>query len=81
MAIASCDLVITSCTSIAHLSGAMGIPTWIIPPVLPYYLWAYPINKTVWYNSVKLFRQKMYGSWNEPFNEIKLALQKGEINA
>lgn len=81
MAIASCDLVITSCTSIAHLSGAMGVPTWIIPPVLPYYLWAYPINKTVWYNSVKLFRQKMYGSWNEPFKEIKLALQKGEINA
>ena len=81
MAIASCDLIITSCTSIAHLAGAMGVPTWIVVPILPYYLWAYPINKTVWYNSVTLFRQKVYGDWSHPFNEIKNKLQKGELNA
>ncbi|GAH17473.1 unnamed protein product, partial [marine sediment metagenome] len=31
------DLVITSCTGLAHLSAAMGKPTWIVVPVLPYW--------------------------------------------
>ena len=34
-AIENMDLVITSCTSIAHLSAAMGKPTWVIVPLLP----------------------------------------------
>ena len=57
-AIASCDLVITSCTSVAHLAGAMGTKTWIIIPILPYYLWALPGEKTSYYDSVTLFRQE-----------------------
>jgi hypothetical protein len=75
MAIASCDLVITSCTSIAHLSGSMGIPTWIVTPILPYYLWAPKGNTTVWYDSVKLYRQEVFGDWSAPFNQIKNDLQ------
>lgn len=75
MAAASCDLVITSCTSVAHLCGAMGIPTWIIVPVLPYYLWAPSGNTTVWYDSVKLYRQEIFGEWSTPFDRIKNDLQ------
>ena len=74
-ALSSCDLVITSCTSVAHLSGSMGIPTWIVVPVLPYYLWAPPGNTTVWYDSVKLYRQEVFGDWSVPFDQIKLDLQ------
>ena len=75
MALSSCDLVITSCTSVAHLSGSLGIPTWIVVPVLPYYLWAPPGNTTVWYDSVKLYRQEVFGDWSAPFDQIKLDLQ------
>jgi hypothetical protein len=73
-AIASCDLVITSCTSVAHLAAAMGVETWIVVPVLPYYLWAPPTNTTVWYNSVTLFRQTVFGDWHSPFNSISAKL-------
>lgn len=75
LALASCDLIITSCTSVAHLAGSMGIPTWIVVPVLPYYLWAPPGNTTVWYDSVKLYRQEVFGDWSTPFNHIKNDLQ------
>jgi hypothetical protein len=75
LALASCDLVITSCTSVAHLSGSMGIPTWIVVPILPYYLWAPQGNTTVWYDSVKLYRQEVFGDWSAPFNQIKKDLQ------
>ena len=74
-ALSSCDLVITSCTSVAHLSGSLGIPTWIVVPVLPYYLWAPSGNTTVWYDSVKLYRQEVFGDWSAPFDQIKLDLQ------
>ena len=68
--ISRCDLVISSCTSVAHLAGAMGIETWIVVPILPYYLWALPGNTTPNYDSVTLFRQKKYGNWNAPFKTM-----------
>ncbi|MAE43319.1 hypothetical protein CMO93_06090 [Candidatus Woesearchaeota archaeon] len=76
-AINKCDLVISSCTSVAHLAGAMGIKTWIITPILPYYLWALPGEKTPYYDSVTLFRQEKYGDWTAPFEKIKEKLEKG----
>ena len=81
-AVASCDLVITSCTSVAHLSAAMGVQTWIVVPILPYYLWAKSGDKTEWYNSVTLFRQEVYGDWNAPFQKIQKQLIKlGDTDA
>jgi sulfotransferase len=73
-AIASCDLVISSCTSVAHLSAAMGVQTWIVVPILPYYLWAKESNTTPWYDSVTLFRQEAFGDWTGPFEKINLKL-------
>ena len=64
------DLIITSCTSIAHLSGAMGKPTWVIVPALPYYVWSLPGNTSPWYNSVKLYRQEKYGTWDSIFDKL-----------
>ena len=69
------DLVITSCTSIAHLAGAMGKETWVIVPVLPYYAWAVAGEKSVWYETVKLFRQEKYGEWDAPLIKVRQALE------
>lgn len=72
----SLDLVITSCTSIAHCAGALGKETWVVVPTLPYYCWALPGNTSPWYDSVRLFRQEKYGDWEAPFAEIKAALEE-----
>lgn len=69
------DLVITSCTSIAHMAAAIGKETWIIVPVLPYYLWAMPGDTSPWYTSVRLFRQEVYGSWDAPLSAVTKALK------
>ena len=73
--ISKCELVISSCTSVAHMSAAMGVPTWVVVPILPYYLWALPGNKSPYYDSVTLFRQEKYGDWSAPFEKIKENLQ------
>jgi hypothetical protein len=70
------DLVITSCTSIAHLSAALGKETWIITPIMPYYAWAEIKETSVWYDSVRLFRQDQYGEWDTPLNNIHNELIK-----
>jgi hypothetical protein len=70
------DLVITSCTSIAHLASAMGKPTWVIVPLLPYHIWAYGGDHSPWYqDSTRIFRQTKFGNWDETFEEIKQELK------
>lgn len=69
------DLVITSCTSIAHLASAMGKPTWVIVPILPYHIWAYGNDHCPWYqNTTKIFRQTKFGNWDDPFERIEKEL-------
>lgn len=76
-ALSCMDLVITSCTSVAHLAAALGKETWIIVPILPYYIWAFPGEKSPWYDSVRLFRQTTFGDWQDPFFRLQAAvLQK-----
>lgn len=76
-AIQNLDLVITSCTSIAHLSAAMGKPTWVIVPLLPYHIWAYGDEHSPWYQkTTRIFRQKKFGCWEETFNNVENALIK-----
>ncbi len=78
-AVSTCDLVISSCTSVSHLSAAMGVPTWVVIPVMGYYLYAEPGPKTPYYNSMRLFRQQKYGDWTHPFEEIKALNYEHEL--
>jgi len=49
-ALVSClDLVVTVDTSIAHLAGAMGRPTWIMLPYMPDYRWLLDRDDSPWY--------------------------------
>jgi hypothetical protein len=73
-AAASCDLVISSCTSVSHIAAAMGIETWVITPIMPYFLYALDGDKTPYYDSMRLFRQEMFGDWSAPFDQIKARL-------
>ena len=74
--IAGCDLIISSCTSVAHLAASMGIPTWVVVPIMPYYTWAVPGNTSKWYDSVRVYRQTKYGEWETPFNQIRKDLEE-----
>jgi hypothetical protein len=75
--IANLDLVITSCTSIAHLASAMGKPTWVIVPLLPYHVWAYGGDHSPWYQkTTKVFRQTKFGDWTETFQKVSDELKE-----
>jgi hypothetical protein len=70
------DLVITSCTSVAHVAAALGKPTWIVMPLLPYYTWADMKKESYWYKTVSCYRQKAWQDWSAPCEEVRNDLVK-----
>jgi len=64
------DLVVTTDTAIAHLSGAMGKPTWVATSHVPEWRWQRHGESSPWYPSVRLFRQRQFGDWAEVFSRM-----------
>jgi hypothetical protein len=71
---AGCDLVITADTAVAHLAGALGVPTWIALPLVPDWRWMLDRADSPWYPTARLFRQRAQGDWKGVFSEIEAAL-------
>ena len=76
--IANCDLVISSDSCVAHLSGAMGIPTWLALRWIPEWRWGLEGKSTDWYCSLRLFRQRFDGDWAGVIREMRQELNKSD---
>jgi hypothetical protein len=52
----SCDLIVTVDTGVAHLAGALGLPTWVILPTFS--AWYYMLGSSLHplYPNMRLFR-------------------------
>ena len=74
--VANCDLVITSDTSVAHLVGGMGKTTWLLLQKVPDWRWGLDGETTFWYPSMRLFRQRERGNWDEVMERVAEALQQ-----
>lgn len=68
--VGSLDLVITVCTSIAHLAGGLGIPTWVLLDANPHWIWMSERNDSPWYPNTRLYRQPAYGEWAPVFEAL-----------
>lgn len=58
------DLVVTVDTSIAHLSGAVGAPTFLLLSHVPDWRWLRDREDSPWYPTMRLFRQPARGDWD-----------------
>jgi hypothetical protein len=68
------DLVITADTMVAHLSGALGVPTWTLLPTPADWRWMDDRDDSPWYPSMRLFRQPTPGDWRSVLRAVRAAL-------
>jgi hypothetical protein len=68
------NALVTVCTSWAHLGGALGIPTLVMLCHNADWRWGLE-NRTPWYRSVQIFRQKSPGEWKSVVDDVLLALK------
>jgi hypothetical protein len=57
------DLVISADTAVAHLTGALGLPLWVMIPWLSDHRWLMERSDSPWYKTATLFRQKEVNNW------------------
>lgn len=67
----SMDIVISVDTSLAHLSGALGIKVLLLLPYVAEWRWLEGEHITPWYNSMTLFRQDSPGNWKSVVSQLK----------
>jgi Flp pilus assembly protein TadD len=69
------DLVISPCTSVAHLAGGLGARAWVALSTVSDWRWLTGREDSPWYPTVRLFRQTQRGDWDGVFHAMAAALK------
>ncbi|MEQ1935217.1 MAG: hypothetical protein ABL962_15255, partial [Fimbriimonadaceae bacterium] len=75
----SMDIVVTVCTSVAHLAGAMGKPTWVLLCFNADWRWLLDRADSPWYPTARLFRQPAIGDWTTVISSVSKELAKYDL--
>ena len=70
----SLDLVISVDTAVAHLAGALGKPVWLLLPTPADFRWLDGREDSPWYPTMRLFRQRTPGEWDDVIERVGTAL-------
>jgi tetratricopeptide (TPR) repeat protein len=77
--VAAMDQVITIDNSTAHLSGALGIPVWLLVPLAADWRWLESRPDSPWYPTLRIFRQSKIGDWEAVIESVRSGLA-GTLN-
>jgi tetratricopeptide (TPR) repeat protein len=64
------DAVVCVDTSLVHLAGALGKPTWLLLPRRYEWRWSLDGEANSWYESVRVVRQNESGQWKPVLDEM-----------
>jgi tetratricopeptide (TPR) repeat protein len=73
-ALSALDLVISVDTSVAHLAGALARPVWTLLPFSPDWRWLLEREDSVWYPTMRLFRQTRRDDWDDVLIRVRAEL-------
>jgi ADP-heptose:LPS heptosyltransferase len=70
------DLVITVDSMPAHLAGALGVPVWNLLHSDPDWRWMEECERSPWYPTMRLFRQRTIADWRGVIAHVTSELQR-----
>jgi hypothetical protein len=70
VAVAAMDLVITVDTALAHLAGALGVPTFLLLHTFPDWRWFLGREDSPWYPTLRIYRQPNPGDWASVLRQV-----------
>lgn len=75
-ALTQLDLLISVDTSVVHLAGAMGLPTWLLSRAPPDWRWRDGRSDSDWYPSLVHFEQYERGNWAGLIDRVAVAFRQ-----
>ena len=66
-----CDLIVSTSNVTIHLAGALGKETWVLLPYVANFWWLIDRTDSIWYPSLKLYRQKKFVDWDSITLDLK----------
>lgn len=72
--VAALDLVISVCTAVIHLGGALGKPVWVMAPRVPEWRYAISGEAMPWYPGNRVLRQTAPGDWSGVIKRVATEL-------
>ena len=74
--VSALDLVVSVCTAVIHLGGALGRPVWVLAPYAPEWRYGLTGEAMPWYPSVSVIRQPAFGEWDPVIAEVAARLRQ-----
>jgi len=68
--IEACDFVVTTDNVTAHFAGAIGKKTYLLAPYRIGLIWYWPEDKSLWYPSITVLRQKKLNLWKDVVEDL-----------
>jgi hypothetical protein len=68
--VSAVDLVISTSNATVHVAGGCGVEAWVMLAHVPLWHWFLERDKSLWYESLQLFRQGPEGSWQDIINLV-----------
>lgn len=68
------DIIVSSDTSIIHLCGILNIKAYLLLNYNSNWRWFFDEEKTIWYPSIKIIKQKKVNDWDSVFNRLETEL-------
>jgi len=72
----SLDVVVSVCSAIIHLAGAMGKPVFVMVPLIPEWRYLHAGERIPWYPSAKLIRQGQASQWGSVIENVGAKLRE-----
>ena len=68
--VSALDLVLSVCTAVIHLGGALGKPVWVMAPFVPEWRYGAHGEDMAWYPSVRILRQSEPKRWEPVIRRV-----------